>query len=122
MGLQSQRHIRDHIFETVSDAENSGRVFECCFVKETKTYYEFVSSLPEVIDHKRILATGQNGFSRWKAIAGKYAFDYKFPKKRIVSADILYLTRYSQYTVYGEFTIEADSTITLEADTDLVVV
>ena len=122
MAAQSQRHVRDLIFDSVVDAVASGRVFECCYVKETQTHYEFVNSLPVVIDHKRILSTIKNGFSRWKAVGGKYAFDFQYPKHTIPATDILYLTQYTQYVIHGTMTLGEDVVLTIEDDAALLIV
>jgi len=73
MFLQSQRHIRDFIFDTVNDAENSGRLHEVCYVKETKTWYEYVSGCTLDIDHLKVLKTKKGGNHKWVAFAGFYS-------------------------------------------------
>jgi hypothetical protein len=70
--MQSQRHIRDHIFETVSEAENSGRTWEVCFVKETRTGYEFVDNSTLSVNGTSVLSTKEGGNTRWVSIYGKH--------------------------------------------------
>jgi len=69
--MQSQRHIRDFIVDTVSEAKSTGRAHEVCYVKETATYYEFVPWYPHTANDVTILTTGQGGFSRWVAKVGR---------------------------------------------------
>ena len=90
--MQSQRHIRDHIFETVADAQNSGRTWEICFVKETQTGYEFLDNSTLTVNGKTVLSTVQGGNTRWKAIWGKYEIG-KFAVPTV---------SFAQYTVFVE--------------------
>lgn len=70
--MQSQRHIRNFIVNTISEARSVGRLHEICYVKETRTHYEFKHWYPYTADNKRVLTTGQGGFTRWVAFAGLY--------------------------------------------------
>lgn len=72
MSLISQRHIKGLRFDTVAEAELSGRVIEACYIFETRTFYEYKQSSSLPIDHTSILSTGQGGGSRWVAVAGRY--------------------------------------------------
>ena len=72
MGLQSQRHIRDWVVETIAELKTVGRPFEICYCKETATWYEFLTSFAVSVDDKKVITTGVGGFSRWVARAGNY--------------------------------------------------
>lgn len=71
--MLNQRHISGLRFKTVAEAEAAGRPMEVCFIYETKTMYYYATSYPVVIDHLKVLATQNAGFSRWVAFAGQYS-------------------------------------------------
>ena len=120
----SQRQIRDSWFETVAEAEASGRPTETCFIKETQTHYYFCLSYPAVIDHLSILSTQRAGFTRWVGYAGRHAIDFNrvhAPKHTLKDNTYLVIEEYTQYTIHGTLTLKANVDIVLEEDADIVV-
>jgi len=91
--MQSQRHIRDLIFDTVTDAQSSGRPHEVCYIKSTRTFYEYIESGGGLtVNGTSVLSTANGGNTRWYAISGAYETSkYAVP-----------MTGIAQYTVFTQ--------------------
>lgn len=73
MAMLSQRHIRDYIFADIAEAQQGGRSYEVCYVKSTRTHYEYIEDGGGlVVNGTSILSTVNGGNTRWLAISGQY--------------------------------------------------
>ena len=127
MFLESQRHIRDFIIETVAEAQATGRPFEICYVKELRTGYEFIEQGADyVVDGINVLSTGQGGDSRWVAVFGQYGVipgecGFNHPKHTLLAGESVVVEDFVQYLLNDSFTMGDNTMLALGEGSDLVV-
>lgn len=75
--IVNQKHIANSRFTTITQAKAAiPRELDICYVSDTRTIYQYLSSASEFFsDDKQVLTTGLGGGTRWVAISGYYEFN-----------------------------------------------